>query len=249
MQKLSWQLFAGYINCDNPVFCAQPFDKAVGNFEKSIYELDHAYELAMDVMQGYPTVIDVFTRSQCFNTPNGLYRCITKDSDFMPENWVSKTYNGYGNLVQNFIRSSRKYFKKVLELYEQNKNVSDVRKVDSRSVEPDFHFMYEIPLLEGEAGAYQAINNAKDTLSDKINNGVLSANISYAVGLACSFMIFIWIFGSIRKRILEETRYSRGGKIDDELKLVLYMVPYDTLRNTKAMIEYIENLHAAIAGQ
>ena len=196
-------------------------------------------------MQGYPRVIDVFTQSQCFNTPNGLYRCVTEDSEYMPENWVAKTYNGFSNVVQNFIRSSRKYSTRVLELYNVNKNELDVRK-DS-SAEADFHFMYEIPLLEGEAGAYQAINEAKSILDETVKRGILAANISYAVGLAASFIIFLWVFGAIRKSIIAETKYARGGKINILLKLVLYMVPYDVLRNTKAMIEYIENLHAALS--
>jgi hypothetical protein len=163
-------------------------------------------------MQGYPSVIDVFTRPGCFDTPNGLYRCVTKDSKYFPENWVSKTYYGYSNLVQNFIRSSRRYASKVHELYEHHKDPMDIREDDS--VEADFHFMYEIPLLEGEAGAYQAINAAKDNLDSQITNGILSANISYAVGLASSFFIFIWIFGAIRKNILEETKFARGGNFN-----------------------------------
>ena len=189
-------------------------------------------------MQGYPSVIDVFTKSHCFHSPNGLSRCVTKDSKYFPENFVSKTYNGYSNLVQNFVRSSRKFASKLLDVYKKTKHEEDVR--DDTTVEADFHFMYEIPLLEGEAGAYQSIEAAKMDLDDKIKKGILSANISYAVGLACSFVIFIWVFGSIRKSILAETKFARG---------VLFLVPYDTLRNTKAMIEYIENLHAAIAGQ
>lgn len=163
-------------------------------------------------MQGYPQVIAVFTDSQCFNTPNGLYRCVTKDSPYMPENFVSKTYNGYSNLVQNFIRSSRKYGNKVRELYEVNKNPRDIMK--DRSVEADFHFMYEIPLLEGEAGAYQAIDGAKIYLDKQIRSGVVAANISYAVGLTLSFIIFIGVFGTIRKNILAETKIARGGKIN-----------------------------------
>ena len=189
-------------------------------------------------MQGYPSVIDVFTKSQCFNTPNGLYRCVTKDSKYFPENFVSKTYNGYSNLVQNFVRSSRKFASKLLEVYKKENKEEAVR--NDTSVEPDFHFMYEIPVLEGEAGAYQAIDVAKLNLDEQITKGILSANISYAVGLTCSFLIFIWVFGSIRKSILAETKFARG---------VLFLVPYETLRNTKAMIEYIDNLHAAIAAQ
>ena len=187
-------------------------------------------------MQGYPSVIDVFTKSQCFNTPNGLYRCVTTDSPYLPENFVSKTYNGYGNLVQNFIRSSRKYANRILEVYQANgKNPMAIRK--DTLVEPDFHFMYEIPLLEGEAGAYQALNEGILILESKITAGILAANVSYAVGLAASIIIFIWVFGAIKKSILADTKYARG---------VLFMVPHDTLRNTKAMIEYIENLHAAL---
>lgn len=187
-------------------------------------------------MQGYPRIIDVFTKSQCFDTPNGLYRCVTKDSPYMPENFVSKTYNGYANLVQSFIRSARKYANKVLEVYEANgKNAMAVRM--DTTVEPDFHFLYEIPLLEGEAGAYQAINEGIAILREATTAGILAANVSYAVGLAASIIIFIWVFGAIKKTIFAETKYARG---------VLFMVPHETLRTTKAMIEYIENLHAAL---
>lgn len=161
-------------------------------------------------MQGYPTVISVFTQSQCFNTPNGLYRCVIEDSPYMPENWVSKTLSGYSNLVQNLVRSSRKYSTKVMELYNIRKDPRDV--MSDTSVIADFHYMYEIPLLEGEAGAYQAIDTSKVYMENQLTAGLLAANVSYAVGLACSFIIFIWIFGAIRKSILEETKIARGGK-------------------------------------
>jgi hypothetical protein len=36
MGSLSWQIFAGYFDCPNKVFCAQPFDKGVHNFEDAI---------------------------------------------------------------------------------------------------------------------------------------------------------------------------------------------------------------------
>ena len=36
MQALSWQPFAGYLECPNSVFCAQPYDKGVNNFLKSV---------------------------------------------------------------------------------------------------------------------------------------------------------------------------------------------------------------------
>ena len=163
-------------------------------------------------MQGYPRIIDIFTQSQCFDTPNGLYRCVTKDSPYFPENFVSKTYNGYSNLVQNFIRSARKYATRVLELYNVNKIPEDIRK--DTSTEADFHFLYEIPLLEGEAGAYQAIHEAVLILDEDVVRGILAANISYAVGLAASFIIFLWVFGAIRKSIIAETKYARGGKIN-----------------------------------
>lgn len=155
-------------------------------------------------------MINIFTKSQCFDTPNGLYRCARKDSSYLPENFVSKTYNGYSNLLQNFIRSSRKYTSKIKELYNVNKNPRDVMK--DKSIEPDFHFIYEIPLMEGEAGAYQAVITAKNIMEAQLRAGLLAANISYAVGLVCSFIIFIWIFGAIRRSIKEETKISRGGK-------------------------------------
>ena len=36
MQSLSWQIFAGYFKCTNPVFCAQPYDEGVHKFEASV---------------------------------------------------------------------------------------------------------------------------------------------------------------------------------------------------------------------
>lgn len=102
----------------------------------------------------------------------------------------------------------------------------------------DFWFLYEIPLIEGEAGINMAFRRAKNGLEDDLRKGVVVANICYAVGLGASVLIFVWIFGVVRKSITTETRYNRG---------VLYMVPHDVLRNTKIMIEYIENLHAGLA--
>ena len=167
-------------------------------------------------MQAYPRVINIFTQSQCFNTPNGLYRCLIEDSIYFPDNFVSKTHNGFSNLIQNFIRSARRYAARVLEIYNVNKNPFDIRK--DTTVEADFHFLYEIPLLEGEAGGYQSIHEAILILDEEIVRGVLAANISYAVGLAASFAIFIWVFGSIRKSIFAETKFARGSKIYNLLK-------------------------------
>lgn len=238
MNSLSWKSMDPYFECQNPAFCEQPFVNAVGQYEESIDLMEKYYDEVIGLIQQYPKMIGMFTDSQCFDTPNGLYRCIVEDSIYMPENFASKTHNGYSNLLQNFIRSSRKYTSKIMELYDINKNPRDVMK--DTSVEPDFHYIYEIPLLEGEAGGYQAINTAKTIMEEQLTAGLLAANISYAVGLVCSFIIFIWIFGAIRKNILEETKKARG---------VLFMVPYETLRNTKAMIEYIENLYTAISNK
>lgn len=36
MGSLSWQIFAGYFQCTNEVFCAKPYDTGVKNFVKAI---------------------------------------------------------------------------------------------------------------------------------------------------------------------------------------------------------------------
>ena len=206
--------------------------------------MEISYNDAISLIQGYPDIIETLTLSQCFHTVNGLYRCAKDDSPYFPDNWASKTYNGYSNLVQNYIRSARRYAAEVLSLYNEKKDPKDVMK--DTSVERDFWYMYEIPLLEGEAGAYQLFEQAKLHLDKSVESSRVVANISYAVALGATFIIFIWVFGAYRKSIFAETRYARGGKINIILNLVLFMIPHDVLRNTKAIIEYIEGLHAAL---
>jgi hypothetical protein len=246
MLIISWQLFTAAVNCHpgEEAFCIYPYTDSVKNFQKYVDEMENAYNSAVKAMQGNAEVIEVFTLPMCFDTPNGLYRCVTPTSpektrsgkQILSNNFVSKTYNGYSNLVQNTIRSSRRLAADVTYQYKKG-GVAAVR--NAHDSEDDFWFLYEIPLMEGEAGINMAFRRAKDGLEDDLRNGIVVANICYAVALGASVLIFVWVFGAVRKSITTETRYNRG---------VLYMVPHDVLRNTKAMIEYIENLHAGIGG-
>ena len=172
--------------------------------------MEYSFTDAVSLVQDYPQIVQTLSLSQCFDTPNGLYRCVTEESPYFPDNFASKTFNGYSNLVQNYIRSARRYAATVLSLYNEKKDPKDVMK--DTSVEPDFWYMYEIPLLEGEAGAYQIFNQAKMHLNKLVDNSRVVANICYAVSLGMTFIIFIWVFGAYKKSILAETRYARGGK-------------------------------------
>jgi hypothetical protein len=234
---ISWQLYAGILKCStaDAIFCYYPYYKAVDNFEKYVKEMEHAYNDAIIKMQGNADVIKIFTMPQCFSSPNGIPRCITEDSPYMPSNYVSKTHNGYSNLLQNVIRSSRRYASDVMAWYTKE-NYDGVKKAKDSA--DDFWFVYEATLAEGEAGINSAFRKAKEYLTKNLRNGIVAANICYAVGLGASVLVFFWVFGSVRKAIATETRYNRG---------VLYMVPHDVLRNTKAMIEYIETLHAGLS--
>ena len=49
-------------------------------------------------------------------------------------------------------------------------------------------------------------------MNEQVSHGILAANISYAVGLASSLLIFSWVFGATRRSVLAETRYACGGK-------------------------------------
>ncbi len=240
----SWQIFTTSIYCKpgEDVFCIHPYTNAILDFENYIDSMEKAYNRAVKSMQGNAGVIEVFTMPMCFDTPNGLYRCFTPTSPiesakglpYMPSNWVSKTFNGYSNLVQNTIRSARRLIADVRRQYKSGSTAAIRNATESAD---DFWFMYEIPLLEGEAGINMAFRRAKVYLQDALRRAVFAANVSYAVGLGVSFIVFFWVFGSVRKAITAETRLNRGA---------LYMVPHDVLRNTKTMIEYIETLHSGL---
>jgi hypothetical protein len=197
-------------------------------------QIDYAYVDAVKLMQTFPEVIDIFNKPICFKSANGLQRCILEVSKkaggpYFPPSFVSKTHNGYGTLVQNIIRSGRRFSADIL------KNKADTTMaVDSSD---DFWFLYEIPLMEGEAGANMAFNVARHMLEDDLKKGVLIASIAYAVSLGTSLILFTWIFGIVKGKIAVETHYNRG---------VLFMVPHGILRNNKAMIEYIETLYTGI---
>ena len=127
------------------------------------------------------------------------------------------------------IRSARRYAADV------QGNKADLSKASASS--DDFWFLYEIPLMEGEAGAMMAFVDTATVVANRLKENALIAQICYGVSLAITFFVFLFVFGSMRRSIQSETRYNRG---------VLYMVPHDVLRNTKTMIEYIEVLHASL---
>lgn len=240
----SWQIFTVAVYCQpgEDVFCTAPYTTAILDFEKYVNSMETAYNRAIESMQGYAPVIEIFTMSMCFDTPNGLYRCFKPDSaiqsldglPYMPNNWVAKTYNGYSPLVQNTIKSARRLMSDVRRQYQSGGTAAIRNATESAD---DFWFLYEIPLLEGEAGINNAFRVAKSILQDALEQAVFAANVCYAVGLGVSFFVFFWVFGSVRKAITAETRFNRGA---------LYMVPHDVLRNTKTMIEYIETLHSGL---
>ena len=166
-----------------------------------------AYNDAVARMQGSPEVIKVFTLPQCFSSPNGLQRCVDKEpmEGILPPNFYSKTHNGYSNLIQNLIRSCRRYGAEVLAAEAAGDGSKATATAD------DFWYIYEIPLMEGEAGINTAFRVAKEELETSLKAGIVAANISYAVALGASFVIFFWVFGSVRRSIQVETKYNRGG--------------------------------------
>lgn len=118
MLIISRQLFTAAVNCHpgEEAFCIYPYTDSVKNFQKYVDEMESAFNSAVKAMQGNAEVIEVFTLPMCFDTPNGLYRCVTPSSpektpggkQRLSNNFVSKTYKGYSNLIQNTIRSSRR---------------------------------------------------------------------------------------------------------------------------------------------
>jgi hypothetical protein len=191
--------------------------------------MENAYDEAVKAMQESPATLRIFTLPLCFSSQNGLQRCINKDIGYFPPNYVSKILNGYGNLVQNVIRSARRYASDL------KANINDVSKATSSS--DDFWFLYEAPLMEGEAGAMMSYIDTSTVVANRLKENALIGQICYGISLALTFVVFMFVFGSLRRSVQAETRCNRG---------VLYMVPHDVLRNTKAMIEYIENLHAGL---
>lgn len=39
MEALGWQIFDGYFECTNPVFCEQPFEEGVARFDQAVNEV------------------------------------------------------------------------------------------------------------------------------------------------------------------------------------------------------------------
>ena len=181
-------------------------------------------------MQESPATLRIFTLPLRFVSQNGLQRCVNKDSSYFPSNFVSKILNGYGNLVQNVIRSARRYASDV------ETNADKAVRATLASAD-DFWFLYEITLMEGEAGAMMAFSDTATVVANRLKENALIGQICYGISLALTFVVFLFVFGTLRRQVQAETRFSRG---------VLFMVPHDVLRNTKTMIEYIENLHAEL---
>ena len=225
---LSWQPLAGVFKCEeaDKLFCATPISLAMQNLKASVKNMHIAYEDAMIRMQSNKDVLDVFTLQKCFDSKNGIPRCLEKDSDYLPPGFFAKVTNGYSAIINNILTTAERY-------------IHDIVAHDDLTEEAamDFWFLYEVMLSEAEGGSNAAFKAGKDALERSLIAGTLAASVSYAVGLGASFIIFFWVFGSVRKSIQSETRFNRG---------VLYMVPHDVLRNTKAIIEYIETLSAAI---
>lgn len=166
--------------------------------------------LAIEGMQEDKSVMDVFALPQCFSSPNGLQRCATGDTGYLSSDFVSKTHNGYGNLVGNLIRSARRFVADVNKTVDHSANRIHHPSADSAD---DFWFLWEIPLMEGEAGAYSALTAATTTLNDHFASGKIAANVTYAISLVATLIIFFWVFGSVRRSIQQETKYNRGGKL------------------------------------
>jgi hypothetical protein len=191
--------------------------------------MEKSYDEAVRAMQESPVTLTIFTQPMCFVSQNGLQRCVSKDTEYFPPNYVSKILNGYGNLVQNVIRSARRYGADL------KANLADLKKATGSS--DDFWFLYEAPLMESEAGAMMAYTETSTVVANRLKENALIGQICYGISLALTFIVFLFVFGSLRRSVQAETRYNRG---------VLYMIPHDVLRNTKAMIEYIETLHGSL---
>jgi hypothetical protein len=192
--------------------------------------MEDSFNKAVAGMQESPDTMRVFTSPICFVSANGLQRCVEKPSPYFPPNFVSKVMNGYSNLVQHVIRSGRRYASDILV----NKN-NVTQAVESSD---DFWLLYEVPLMEGEAGGMMAFIECAMSVVRRLDSNAMIANICYGIALGMTFVIFFIVFAVLRRSILAETKYARG---------VLYMVPHGVLRECKAMIEYIETLYAAIS--
>ena len=181
-------------------------------------------------MQENPETLAVFLNPICFTSANGLQRCVQKPSPYFPPNFVSKVMNGYSNLVQSVIRSARRYAADAL----QNKNNLTLATESS----DDYWFLYEIPLMEGEAGGMMAFIECALSVVRRLDENAMIANICYGSALGITFIVFFMVFGALRRSVFSETKYARGA---------LYMVPHNVLRESKPIIEYIEGLFAALS--
>lgn len=101
----------------------------------------------------------------------------------------------------------------------------------------DFWFLYEVPLMEGEAGGMMAFVECALSVVARLAENELIANICYGSSLGLTFVVFFFVFGALRRSLLAEAKFARA---------VLSMVPHDFLRDSKPMTEYIETLAAQL---
>jgi hypothetical protein len=184
--------------------------------------MDVAYQEAVIAMQGSPPTIRIFNSPICFDSANGYQRCVQKPSPYFPPNFASKVGNGYATLVQSVLRSVRRYAADVM----QNKNNLTLATGSS----DDFWFLYEVPLVEGAAGGMMAFVECALSVVARLGANANIGLVCYGVSLAMTFIVFIFLFGNLRRSLLAESRLSRA---------VLTL-------ECKPMIEYIETLAAQL---
>jgi hypothetical protein len=237
--QLSWIPFCGYLKCTDTTFCFSPQVIAYNYVYDSATKLQTMYNTALTNMQGNADVEAIFFQSGCTSSNYEMMkRCILEDSDYFPPMYFEKTHNGYSNLITNVIKSTQRFAIDLNTTGQLSSATSD-----------DYWFLHEVLLNEAESGGYAAYTAAVNTLANALSSARVAANATYAVSLAASFVIFFWLFASVRKSIQTETKYNRAGKfIVKFIFIVLYIVPHEVLRNTKPIIEYIDQLHAEIGG-
>jgi hypothetical protein len=207
--QLSWVPYCAYLKCTDTTFCFSPQVIAYNFVYDSATKLQTLYNTALTNMQGNADVMAVFTQPGCTtSTYSMMKRCILADSAYMPSNYYEKTYNGYSNLISNVIRSTQRF---VLDL--------NTTSQLSATTSDDYWFLYEVLLNEAESGGYAAYTAAVNSLTNALSSAKVAANATYAVSLAASFVIFFWLFGSVRKSIQTETKYNRGGEF---IKILIF---------------------------
>lgn len=81
------------------------------------------------------------------------------------------------------------------------------------TTENDFWFLWEVLNNEAETGLYTAFHISTEQLAKDILAGSEAGNATYAIGLVYALFVFVVIFGNVRSRLRQETKYSRNGNV------------------------------------